>query len=239
MHADCAYWRPTGETLTREESGYLAVRYAVASCPVNPVAPSTSTSYAGAGPVGTIHAFGCRREKGKGGGSSSRGGDYVSSLLLDGGACLPGPRMAESTGQTWLDSFHGEAIWPAHPLPPVELYAEDLEQRVCKLKVPSALPRARQWARAHLVRRMGTGGAGLGAGMRVHAPDYRAAGPGRALAGARERVLTRHHLPLRWPAGLSAGAPAVRNRGWPRGGARTRCVAQRGGEWERVWRRPS
>ena len=43
--------------------------------------------------------------------------------------------MAGSTGETWLDSFHGEAIWPAHPLPPVELYAEDLEQRVCKLKV--------------------------------------------------------------------------------------------------------
>ena len=38
----------------------------------------------------------------------------------------------------WIDSFHGEAIWPAHPLPPVEDYAADLEQRFSKLKVPAA-----------------------------------------------------------------------------------------------------
>jgi hypothetical protein len=48
----------------------------------------------------------------------------------------------------WLDSFHGEAIWPAHPLPPVEEYAADLEQRFSKLKVPAGdLARASPAAR--------------------------------------------------------------------------------------------
>lgn len=35
---------------------------------------------------------------------------------------------------SWLDSFEGEAIWPALPLPAVELYEEDLHARFEKLK---------------------------------------------------------------------------------------------------------
>ena len=36
--------------------------------------------------------------------------------------------------QEWLDSFKGEAIWPALPLPPVERYEDDLALRFSKLQ---------------------------------------------------------------------------------------------------------
>ena len=43
--------------------------------------------------------------------------------------------MHRESNTEWLDSFNGEAIWPALPLPPVEEYEADLALRFNKLKV--------------------------------------------------------------------------------------------------------
>ena len=44
--------------------------------------------------------------------------------------------MGVAMDKKWLESFKkGEAIWPALPLPPAEMYEQDLLLRFDKLKV--------------------------------------------------------------------------------------------------------
>ena len=51
--------------------------------------------------------------------------------LQDGGTVGTVKKM---TSKGWVESFNGQAVWPALPLPPVEEYEADLQQRFDKLK---------------------------------------------------------------------------------------------------------